>query len=64
MRVLTACAIVISAALGLAGRFHHQQPLLRRRCRHRPSNNERAYFPATCPYRCRARLSIHSTEPS
>ena len=28
MRVLIACAIVISAALGLAGRFHHQQAVV------------------------------------
>ena len=28
MRVLIACTIVISTALGLAGCFHHQQRLL------------------------------------
>ena len=28
MRVLIACAIVITAALGLAGCFHHQQAVV------------------------------------
>jgi hypothetical protein len=28
MRVLIACAIVISTALGLAGCFHHQQAVV------------------------------------
>jgi hypothetical protein len=28
MRVLIACAIVISAAIGLGGCFHHQQTMV------------------------------------
>jgi uncharacterized protein HemX len=28
MRVLIACAIVISAAIGLGGCFHHQQQMV------------------------------------
>ena len=39
MRVLVACIIVISTALGLAGCFHINRPLFRNRCHQRRSSN-------------------------